>query len=524
MKYANQLWQADTMFGPYLDTGGGHRKQAKLIAFIDDASRVLCHGQFFFEENVDTLVQAIRAAFYKRGVPEQLLVDNGSIYSGQEITLICARVGCLLRHTAVRDAAAKGKIERFFRRVRDQFLVKNLDLSSLETLNRQFSHWVENDYNAMPHDALGMKPIDRFGIDLARVRFLAPSEHNDELFYAEATRKVKKDNTFSFLRPPLRNPRRSARPGNPAPLRPTPHRHRRRHHLPQGPTPGRRPPPRRRRQRPSPPKGTAMIIRSFYGLTQNPFDRRELELLPQQQEIHDTLKVHCQQGGLCLVLGVPGTGKSVIKQSLQRLPENQHLVATVARTLHTYTNTVKILCDAFRVEFESNAFKCERRLIEQAFSLNHAGKSLTTILDDAHLMDLANLRKLRLLFEDFPKNHNLVLVGRPNLLAALDLGVNQDIKSRVTYSVITKRLNADDMRDFILRELDRVGLRHNTFSRPAIDLIVRSADGVLRQARNLCVGCLIEAVRSANKTIDIDNVNRVLLQPHWQKETDLTDF
>jgi putative transposase len=50
----------------------------------------------------------------------------------------------------------------------------------------------------MPHDAIGMKPIDRFGIDLARVRFLAPSEHNDELFFAEADRKVKKDNTFSF--------------------------------------------------------------------------------------------------------------------------------------------------------------------------------------------------------------------------------------------------------------------------------------------------------------------------------------
>jgi MSHA biogenesis protein MshM len=266
------------------------------------------------------------------------------------------------------------------------------------------------------------------------------------------------------------------------------------------------------------------MIRAFYGLTQNPFDARELELLPPQQEIHDTLKVHCQQGGLCLVLGVPGTGKSVIKQSLRRLPEKQYLVACVGRTLHTYTNTVKILCEAFRVEFESSAFKCERRLIEQAFSLNHAGKSLTTLLDDAHLMDLANLRKLRLLFEDFPKNHNLVLIGQPCLLAALDLGVNQDIKSRVTYSVITKRLGPDLMREFILRELDRVGLGHNTFTPAAIELIVRSADGVLRKARNLCVGCLIEAVRRANKTIDIDNLNRVLLQPHWQKESDLTDF
>jgi type II secretory pathway predicted ATPase ExeA len=266
------------------------------------------------------------------------------------------------------------------------------------------------------------------------------------------------------------------------------------------------------------------VIRAFYGLTQNPFDLRDLQLLPQQQEIHDILKVHCQQGGLCLVLGVPGAGKSVIKQSLQRLPENQHLVAAVGRTLHTYTNTVKILCEAFRIEFESSAFKCERRLIEQAFSLNHAGKALTTILDDAHLLDMANLRKLRLLFEEFPKNHNLILIGQPCLLAALDLGANHDIKSRVTYSVIVKRLHAGNMCDFILRELDRAGLGHNTFTQPAVDLIVRSADGVLRKARNLCVGCLIEAVRSANKTIDIDNVNRVLMQPHWQKDVDLTDF
>lgn len=266
------------------------------------------------------------------------------------------------------------------------------------------------------------------------------------------------------------------------------------------------------------------MIRAFYGLTHDPFALRDLELLAQQQEIYDTLKVHCQQGGLCLVLGVPGTGKTVIKESLKRLPENQHLVATVARTLHTYTNTVKILCQAFGVEFESSAFKCERRLIEQAFSLNHAGKTLITIIDDAHLMDIDNLRKLRLLFEDFPKNHNLVLIGQPVLLSNLSLGVHADIKSRVTYSVVTKRLNPDDMKDFILRQLDRIGLGHDTFTTAALDLIVRSADGVLRKARNLCLACMLQAVRAADRTIDIDNVNRVLLQPHWRKEVDSTDF
>ena len=200
MQYANQLWQADTMFGPYIaGPKGSAQKQARLIAFIDDASRVLCHGEFFLEENIDSMVKAIRAAFYKRGIPEQLYVDNGSIYASQEITLICARAGCILRHTAVRDAAAKGKIERFFRRVRDQFLERQLDLSSLDALNRQFTAWVENEYNACEHSALGMKPIDRFGLDLNRIRFLPPSDANDELFFAEAERKVKKDNTFSFL-------------------------------------------------------------------------------------------------------------------------------------------------------------------------------------------------------------------------------------------------------------------------------------------------------------------------------------
>ena len=197
MRYANQLWQADTMYGPYVKCGGKSR-QAYLIAFIDDASRVLCHGEFFFEENVDSLVRAIRSAFYKRGVPEQLYVDNGAIYKSKEIVMICARLGCILRHAPVRDGAAKGKIERFFRRVRDQFLNRKLDLSSLEVLNRQFTDWVEGSYNSSRHGAIGMKPIDRFGLDLKRIRYLQPMDSNDELFFAETTRKVKKDNTFSF--------------------------------------------------------------------------------------------------------------------------------------------------------------------------------------------------------------------------------------------------------------------------------------------------------------------------------------
>lgn len=152
--------------GRMVTDASGNKRQTRLITFIDDASRVAAHAEFFFEDNIGSLIKALKAAFYKRGIPEQLYVDNGSIYCSLEITLICARIGCILRHTPLRDGSAKGKVERFFRRVREQFLSRSLDLLTLEALNRQFTLWLEDEYNSSIHSSLGMKPIDRFGLDL----------------------------------------------------------------------------------------------------------------------------------------------------------------------------------------------------------------------------------------------------------------------------------------------------------------------------------------------------------------------
>jgi putative transposase len=199
-QFANQMWQADTMFGPYIEQPSGSKTQAKLIAFIDDASRVICHGEFYLAENSDTLLNAFRTAIYKRGLPEQLYVDNGAIYCCKEIMLTCARLGIILSHAPVRDGAAKGKVERFFRTVREDFLARNLDLSSLETLNKAFIIWVEDEYNSRVHSTLQMKPIDRFGLDLKRVKFMPISDSSEEIFFVEEDRSVKADNTF-----PLKN-------------------------------------------------------------------------------------------------------------------------------------------------------------------------------------------------------------------------------------------------------------------------------------------------------------------------------
>jgi transposase InsO family protein len=204
--HANQLWQADTMFGPYVQHGAG-KAQAKLIAFLDDASRVCCHGEFFLADNTQALLATFKGALYKRGLCECVYVDNGSNYSSQEMTQVCQRIGAILCHTPVRDGAAKGKVERFFRTVRMSFLTRKLDLSSLEALNRAFTSWVEDEYHQHEHGSLGMKPIDRFGLDLGRIRFLPPSDVTDELFFVEQQRTVLADNTFSLKNTRFEAPR-----------------------------------------------------------------------------------------------------------------------------------------------------------------------------------------------------------------------------------------------------------------------------------------------------------------------------
>ena len=77
------------------------------------------------------------------------------------------------------------------------------------------------------------------------------------------------------------------------------------------------------------------MIRAHFGLEKDPFSSTNLALLPQQREVLDTLRVHCQQGGLCVVVGEPGTGKSVIKQALCQYDPNRLIAPVVNRTLHT---------------------------------------------------------------------------------------------------------------------------------------------------------------------------------------------
>jgi len=172
MQFANELWQADTMYGPSIKQADGQWKKTFLIAFIDDASRVITHGEFFYRDNTENMIDAFRTALFKRGKPERLYFDNGSNYTSKEILQACVRLDIRLSHAPIRDGAAKGKIERFFRGFRDRFLVQHIEFKTLDELNDKTQDWIENDYNAQHHSGIQMIPIDRFNLDHQRIKFL----------------------------------------------------------------------------------------------------------------------------------------------------------------------------------------------------------------------------------------------------------------------------------------------------------------------------------------------------------------
>ncbi len=199
MLHANEMWQTDTMHGPYvLDSIKGEKRKTYLIAFIDDASRLITHAEFFFHDNEESLATAFQTALSKRGKPQMIYCDNGANYSAKTIQMACLRLGIKLSHAPIRDGSSKGKIERFFRTFRDQFLTVDRDLSSLNELNKLTTNWVENEYNDRFHSAIQMKPVDRFAIDRNQIEFLPNEDYIDEVFFVEEDRIVGKDNTFRF--------------------------------------------------------------------------------------------------------------------------------------------------------------------------------------------------------------------------------------------------------------------------------------------------------------------------------------
>jgi type II secretory pathway predicted ATPase ExeA len=258
-----------------------------------------------------------------------------------------------------------------------------------------------------------------------------------------------------------------------------------------------------------------IMIKATFGLTREPFYRNDYPLLPQQSEVIDMIKIHAQHGGIEVIVGNPGVGKSVIRTHLTQLgKERDTIVIAFTQTMHTYQPILRQLAESLQLDVPMK--DVEKALIQAAFRHIQSQKTLYIVIDEAHLLDISILRKLRLLFERFPKKHNLVLLGHPELMYRLSMMCNEDLKSRISYSKQLLPLNDAQLTDFIVTELAAVGLGANTFDEAALQVILRAVQGNLRLARNLCYASLIAACLDSQRICTVSHVNAALTQPHWR--------
>ncbi len=190
----NDLWQSDVMHGPKIEINGRLRK-TYLIAIIDDHSRLVPHAQFYLSEALTSYLAALEEAFLKRGLPRKLYVDNGPAFRSKHLEYITASLNISLIHARPYKPQGKGKIERWFKTVRLNFL-NGFKGKTLIDLNEAIDLWVNEFYHQRKHSSTGEPPFKRFTACMECLR-PAPDNLRDH-FRKSARRKVAKDRSITF--------------------------------------------------------------------------------------------------------------------------------------------------------------------------------------------------------------------------------------------------------------------------------------------------------------------------------------
>jgi len=190
----NDLWQSDCMHGPRVDHQGKNRK-TYLIAFMDDHSRLVPYAEFYLSESLASYVKALEQALLTRGLPRKIYTDNGSAFRSHHLEHVTASLGIALIHARPYKPQGKGKIERFFRTVRGDFL-PCFRGNTLAELNQALFFWLQDIYHQRIHSSTGQTPFARF---TSRMECLREAPHNlKDYFRKTVRRRVAKDRTISL--------------------------------------------------------------------------------------------------------------------------------------------------------------------------------------------------------------------------------------------------------------------------------------------------------------------------------------
>jgi transposase InsO family protein len=193
--------QADCMYTVEVPDAKGKRRQAVVLAFLDDATRRILYACFGFSENALAFECGIKHILAAHGRIGRLYADHGSGFVSLQTRRIVEVLGIVLVHSRPFRPQGRGKIERFFRTVRQQFL-STLDCQSvanMQDLDMRFHSWLESEYHRSPHRSLsGRTPLEVWLEKAHLIIPIDPTVDLDELFKHEDTRKVHKDSTFTL--------------------------------------------------------------------------------------------------------------------------------------------------------------------------------------------------------------------------------------------------------------------------------------------------------------------------------------
>ena len=192
--------QADAMHGFPIPNGKGKKKKAILLAFIDDATRRILYARFDFSEKSLLFENGISHILKAHGKIGRLYVDNGSTFISNQTKRIVETLGIYIIHSKPYRPQGRGKIERFFRTVRQSFLrLLDVDeIQSLEQLNMLFSNWLETEYHRKIHSSLGVTPLDAWLSKCERIKRMDPFVDIDKMFLHKTDRRVYKDSIVSI--------------------------------------------------------------------------------------------------------------------------------------------------------------------------------------------------------------------------------------------------------------------------------------------------------------------------------------
>lgn len=200
-EHAGDVWQSDVMHGPKVQTSKGLRK-VYLVSLIDDATRFIMHNAFCLGETALDVEGVLKQAILKRGLPKKLLIDNGSAYRSESLHQICILLSIKLIYCRPYEPEGKGKLERFHRTFRGQFLSElNIQsIQSLDDLNQRLWAWTDRIYHRNPHNGINNKtPLECWRNDLINVRQLGHyASQIDNIFYHRYERKIRQDGTIQF--------------------------------------------------------------------------------------------------------------------------------------------------------------------------------------------------------------------------------------------------------------------------------------------------------------------------------------